>query len=300
MSNNDPSHNGGRRTGPRTPEGKAISKQNATTHGIFSRVAVLKEESQKDYEMLLDGLRQSCQPVGTLEAVLVEKMATILWRHRRLMLAEVGEIRQNLLSFSSVPLLEDLKSRKQRQMLAEESLRAGTGLLNASRDAQSLTNILEILKDLRGQFRKKGFQEERDKRRLKEIYGNPDFIDIRGTDMIDRYNHWLTESKAAAERSENENRSSIEAYKEKMLQVLDEEIERIHNLVEKQEAHDTEAMELKKLSGTIPWEPGMERILRYEASLERAFDRALAQLERLQRMRLGQPVAPPIKVDLTH
>lgn len=44
----------------------------------------------------------------------------------------------------------------------------------------------------------------------------------------------------------------------------------------------------------------MDRILRYEASLERAFDRALAQLERLQRMRLGQPVAPPIKVNLTH
>jgi len=31
-----------------------------------------------------------------LEEVLVDKMATILWRHRRLLLAEVGEIGQNV------------------------------------------------------------------------------------------------------------------------------------------------------------------------------------------------------------
>jgi hypothetical protein len=299
MSNNDPSHNGGRSTGPRSPEGKAISKQNATTHGIFSHVAVLKEESRDDYEALLDGLRQSCQPVGSLEAVLVEKLATILWRHRRLLLAEVGEIRQNLLSFDSVPL-PDSPGKKQRQRLADDSLRAGMGLLNASRDAQSLINILEVLKDFRGQFRKKGFQEEQDKRKLKEIYGTPDVTDIRGADIIYQYNYLLGKSKAAAERSDGENRPPIEASKEKMLQVLEEEIQRIHTLVEKLEAHQAQAMELKKLSGTIPWEPGMERILRYEASLERAFDRALVQLERLQRMRLGQPVAPPIKVELTH
>ncbi len=35
------------------------------------------------------------------------------------------------------------------------------------------------------------------------------------------------------------------------------------------------------------------------ASLERAFDHTLSQLERLQRMRLGQPVLPPVKVELS-
>jgi hypothetical protein len=41
-----------------------------------------------------------------------------------------------------------------------------------------------------------------------------------------------------------------------------------------------------------------DHLLRYEASIERAFDRALTQLERKQRMRLGQPILPPIKLDL--
>jgi hypothetical protein len=43
----------------------------------------------------------------------------------------------------------------------------------------------------------------------------------------------------------------------------------------------------------------LNRFPRYEASIDRALDRTLAQLERYQRMRLGQPVAPLIKVDVS-
>ncbi len=46
----------------------------------------------------------------------------------------------------------------------------------------------------------------------------------------------------------------------------------------------------------VPDGPGLDRLLRYEASLERSFDRTLSQLERLQRMRLGQPVLPKLEV----
>ena len=40
-------------------------------------------------------------------------------------------------------------------------------------------------------------------------------------------------------------------------------------------------------------------IQRYESNLLRDFDRTLSQLERLQRIRLGQPVPPPIKLDIS-
>ena len=45
------------------------------------------------------------------------------------------------------------------------------------------------------------------------------------------------------------------------------------------------------------WTPDL--LLRYESQLERAFDRTLTQLERLQRMRLGESIPPPIKLDIT-
>ncbi len=43
-----------------------------------------------------------------------------------------------------------------------------------------------------------------------------------------------------------------------------------------------------------PDRPGLDR--RYEASLEKSFDRTLSQFERMQRIRLGQPVQPQLKV----
>jgi len=43
----------------------------------------------------------------------------------------------------------------------------------------------------------------------------------------------------------------------------------------------------------------LNRFPRYEASIERGLDRTLMQLERIQRMRRGQPVPPPIKVDIS-
>jgi hypothetical protein len=40
--------------------------------------------------------------------------------------------------------------------------------------------------------------------------------------------------------------------------------------------------------------PDLAKQLRYEAALDRSFDRTLGQLERLQRMRLGQPGMPAL------
>src|SRR5579863_6378262 len=81
-------------TGPRTPQGKNRSKSNASKHGILSSVVVLPDESRPDYESLLGGFRESLQPVGSLEEILVEKLANLLWRHRRLICAEGAEIRK--------------------------------------------------------------------------------------------------------------------------------------------------------------------------------------------------------------
>jgi hypothetical protein len=43
----------------------------------------------------------------------------------------------------------------------------------------------------------------------------------------------------------------------------------------------------------------LDLALRYDATLNRNIDRTLAQFERHQRMRLGQPVPPPINLNIT-
>ncbi|MGA8224441.1 MAG: hypothetical protein WB780_22540 [Candidatus Acidiferrales bacterium] len=139
--------------GPRTAKGKAIASKNALKHGIFSTsLFVAPGESRAEYKTLLSGLREHFQPVGTLEDILLEKLAVSIWRYRRLIYSEAAEIR----------------------------------------------------------------------------------------------------------------------------------------------------------AGITPWRCGLnsdtnapDHFPRYEASVERSFDRILTQLERIQRMRLGQPVAPPVKVDIS-
>lgn len=56
---------------------------------------------------------------------------------------------------------------------------------------------------------------------------------------------------------------------------------------------------LDLLAMHIPTDLHLDRFLRYESSLERAFDRTLNQLERLQRMRRGQAAQPQINVNVS-
>jgi hypothetical protein len=75
-------------TGPRTEQGKQKSSRNATKHGMLSKVIILEGEPSDEYEELLTGMQESLQPEGTLEELLVEKLATLVWRQRRLLMAE--------------------------------------------------------------------------------------------------------------------------------------------------------------------------------------------------------------------
>ena len=50
---------------------------------------------------------------------------------------------------------------------------------------------------------------------------------------------------------------------------------------------------------SLPNAEGTDRIVRYEAAIQRQLDRTLDQLERLQRRRKGEHVPAPVKVHLT-
>ena len=56
----------------------------------------------------------------------------------------------------------------------------------------------------------------------------------------------------------------------------------------------TKAAEVQ--SRCVPASAEMDRLLRYETTLERSFDRTLSQLERAQRLRQEQPVPPELNV----
>jgi hypothetical protein len=67
-------------TGPKTPEGKAASAQNATTHGLSSSFTVLPHEDHDAYAQLLETLQKEHAPKNEHEKFLVTRMAESRWR----------------------------------------------------------------------------------------------------------------------------------------------------------------------------------------------------------------------------
>lgn len=70
-------------TGPRSLAGKSASSRNAATHGLSARFPVMPGESEKHYLELHGALSKNLQPDGALEQQLVEDLASVFWRLRR-------------------------------------------------------------------------------------------------------------------------------------------------------------------------------------------------------------------------
>ena len=281
-------------TGPSTLQGKQRSKYNALKHGIFSKI-LLKDEPRAQYEALLKGLWDDLQPEGTTEEVLVEKLAMLLWRHRRLVRAEAAQIQ------SSVEFMEwDQQHAQEKQ--AEDigsmlMLGYQGGLIRKIQNPPALDRCLDLLRELREGIEQKGFQPE-DESILQRIYGDYDREQLN-ENLYDEYKAWLhTAGASEVERLAHGYASPAECV-QIVLEKMDEEIRRLKRYQKTLGTIVAERTKLEAICRTMPEGPVLDRLVRYEAHLERAFDRTLSQLERLQRMRLGQPVPPPLKVDLS-
>ena len=79
-----------RSTGPRTRAGKRRSSRNARKHGLYSHAqffwdaAIELGEDPRQFQELLDGLIAARLPADTLEMVLVEQIALLVWKQMRL------------------------------------------------------------------------------------------------------------------------------------------------------------------------------------------------------------------------
>jgi hypothetical protein len=79
--------------GPKTAQGKAVVRWNATRHGISSPKPVVPGlEKQEDWESHRDGIMENLSPIGHLEITLAERIALLCWRLHRVTRFETGSI----------------------------------------------------------------------------------------------------------------------------------------------------------------------------------------------------------------
>lgn len=283
-----------RATGPRTLQGKERSKFNARKHGLFSKAVVLHDESRAEYDALLSGLVENLQPQGKLEKVLVDHLAAVLWRKRRLMQVETAEI-EKAQQFVNWDL--ELQHKLDELEYAQ---------LNGSSDAKPehtnprllLRNAIEILNLHRQLFLSENDSPDGDKmlRKLKLLYGyQGGDLQPYGWRQMSLTLDKLLSSACFAEQGEEDSKDPPDL-KQSGDRVICQEILRLAKLLGDAEKVETLRREHNVTCTRVPSQEVSDRLLRYEAHLSREFDRTLSQLERLQRMRLGQPVLPKIEV----
>jgi len=290
----------GRATGPRTGRGKSKARTNALTHGIFAEAVAPWGESREEFDALWNGLRASCQPAGRLEELLVEKLAVLAWRTRRFLRAEAAEIDL------ATRAIRERDRDPTRDAIAIALGSGSTGLLMDAflhRDPVRLGRALDAFKQLKEKIQKDGLDWDRDRTTLMLLGG-----------WNEKKERWTL----AGDKQEPPDpepcsllagtyRALLEAARDgkdprarkELAEELDHQIRLFEPLYEQWVLAAADRRDLELVAAQVPTGEAAERLQRYEASLERAFDRTLGQLERVQRQRLGQPVPPMVQVQLS-
>ena len=271
-------------TGPKTEEGKAIAKLNAIRHGILSEAVLITKgdglERKETYLAFYNGLRDYFQPQGTMEDTLVEHIVVTLWRKRRVLRFELGCLRQQLddhrqIAEASEDEDDDYASHIPKTA-CERLAAAKKQLAHHQQEKQSLQEDYDILSDEEvGNWADSYFKvAERKNFEAEEPKQVRDWLKGQG----------LTEDQIRQELIQAEEAAIAEAQAE--IKALEPQVE----------------LELERaaLLASLPaqgWQ--LDKIIRYEASLDRQLYKAINQLERLQRRRKGEDVPAPGVLDET-
>ncbi len=111
--------NGAKSRGPKSPEGKAASRLNATRHGVFTAALLVKDENEEELIELHRSYHDQFHPRGAAEEALVADMIQARWRILRLLR---WEQRNPPTYFEQLERPARLQARLQRQH--ESALRA--------------------------------------------------------------------------------------------------------------------------------------------------------------------------------
>jgi hypothetical protein len=277
--------------GPRTDAGKRQSSRNALKAGIFSRATLLKGEPRSVFQSLLGGLWEALQPVGKLEELLVEKLATTSWRYRRFLKAENAEVRKTI-EFPT-PVAADLHLQENFGIIT-----LPTPMISMIGDTDVFESRINMLSELMQQIKENGFDEQNDMRVLETIYSKKGDKNNQRT-LKDELSKLYDTAFATEEERAREGYATAEECKKKILRAISAEIKKVRRDRLNRESIELKRKMVEEQRQSVPDCPGLDHLLRYESSLERSFDRTLAQLERQQRIRRGQPLPPQLDVKIS-
>ena len=259
--------NGRKSQGPVTAAGKVQSRRNALRH--WGRAEVLRPlmpalgEDPDEFDQFRQGLCRALNPGDDFECLLVNDMAEIHWRLRRMVRAEAAAQATQRRERQAWREEEDAKSDIGRMNELEPFTISQLGLAGLKDSPPKFARILQILRALEMYVKGAGFAGEYIVY-LQTVYG-PNNPGLRGR-------HLMSEYKRLCEGDPSAEAATREAGRAAFLQELGAEIA----WFEERAARDRQA----RIELQAPWveaqllSPRCDpvKLARYHAALERCFE----------------------------
>ena len=281
-------------TGPKTEHGKRTVSGNALDHGFFATDAVMGGvdgwEDNEAFVMLHDALKRDWAPQGATEESLVHEIAVADWRLRRCYRSEVGEIQRTARSFHAHRFCGTPK----HTAMGNAILAVGPQPFPAASENASAGARLMLLSDIRQEVERSGYVSVTSQEELDKSFGN--HASSFATKCYEL-------SYLARREQSSEERDSSDLQRKKILRLLHpdrfqevnaEECKRVllreiecaiemakitHEQVEEAERGDRIAT---LMTLNLPSPEFVEKLVRYEAALQRKKEKAIKLLLQLQ------------------
>ena len=261
MSVSSPTHT--ERQGP----GYALTRFNAVRHGVLSRQTVLPWEDETEYQTLLEALATEHTPEGPTEEHLVEELAGVLWRTRRLRLAEAAAHRRGL-EDTLAPYRETVKAALVHLDTPHESDQLADAIRMTDRDtAEAITEIEE--------------DEAMTSRAIKQLHsGKRNAYNAALAMLREDTREWWEESLT---EEPEEGDEPYAADSDGLLKFLEAEVLKWY-ATRRNELSNRPLIREQAFGESLDPDK-LERLARYETHLDRKLERTLAMLLRLKELR---------------
>jgi len=276
-------------TGPKTVAGKAIAKMNAMKHGLLAREVIVQgmsyKESPREFQAYRERFWRELSPVGPLEEALVDEMVTNRWRHRRALIAEAGEI--------SLSVDNAWWQRKNAPSVTQWTIWIQSADMTAAmeKSADGVFYLMHTLEKLRDDVTQDGQLTEDTFNRVLDLFaGKPNHI----THQLAAFCNIMKENPATLDAA-----ALLAQHRGLVLDYIENELRTLSRRFEELDEREEKVAAARQSASVLPPIEKLDKILRYETALDRQFYRAMNQLERLQRMRSGEQVPPPLTMEVS-
>jgi len=260
---------------------------NALKHGLrASSLAVPILENAEDWEAHRRLVLQDLAPVGYLERILAERTAAILWRLGRVVRYESSEVSIAINEVGEDTIEPGAADPEREKENAETLARVHRLKPTAHVEGHEVEMVFSFMAEAMD-------LDLEDEKVSSEVEVPEDFTG----EYWSEFKGWTRESLEVAVKSLQKQAGNEYAHADPWERALSTARNAVIIAQAGQEAHAA-SLDKRRREALLPTDETLDKVSRYETTLERSLFRTLHELQRLRAGRSGAPLLPPAAVDV--